>query len=92
MFGQSNKSRTDQAAPEADFEPVLVAPHRTFFLVPGSHYDGAWTWTTTDNAAVVGTGVQDPAHNFAFEVHQYLDADGSGTHPGVVRPRSASSG
>jgi hypothetical protein len=52
--------------------------------VPGSHYDGAWTWTTTDNAAVVGTGVQDPAHNFAFEVHQYLDADGSCTHPGVV--------
>jgi hypothetical protein len=28
--------------------------------------------------------VQDPAHNFAFEVHQYLDADGSGTHKGVV--------
>src|SRR6185312_1154459 len=24
------------------------------------------------------------AHNFAFEVHQYLDADGSGTHAGVV--------
>ena len=23
-------------------------------------------------------------HNFAFEVHQYLDADGSGTHPGAV--------
>src|SRR5262249_6895832 len=34
--------------------------------------------------AVVGTGVQDPAHNFAFEVHQYLDADGSGTHPGAI--------
>src|SRR4051794_21830114 len=53
-------------------------------LVPGSYWDGAWTWTSTDNAAVVGTGVQDPAHNFAFEVHQYLDPDGSGTHSGVV--------
>src|SRR3954453_21247561 len=53
-------------------------------LVPGSYWDGAWTWTTSDNAAVIGTGVQDPAHNFAFEVHQYLDADGSGTHAGVV--------
>jgi aryl-phospho-beta-D-glucosidase BglC (GH1 family) len=53
-------------------------------LVQGSYWDGAWTWTTTDNAAVIGTGVQDPAHNFAFEVHQYLDADGSGTHAGVV--------
>jgi autotransporter passenger strand-loop-strand repeat protein len=53
-------------------------------LVPGSYWDGAWTWTTTDNAAVIGTGVVDSAHNFAFEVHQYLDSDGSGTHPGAV--------
>jgi endoglucanase len=53
-------------------------------LVPGSYWDGAWTWTTTDNAAVIGTGVVDSAHNFAFEVHQYLDSDGSGTHAGAV--------
>ena len=53
-------------------------------LVPGSYWEGAWTWTSTDNAAVVGAGVQDPGHNFAFEVHQYLDSDGSGTHPGAV--------
>jgi endoglucanase len=55
-------------------------------LVPGSYWDGAWTWTSSDNAAVVGTGVQDPNHNFAFEVHQYFDTDGSGTHSGVVSP------
>ena len=55
-------------------------------LVPGSYWDGAWTWTTTDNAAVIGTGVHDPLHNYAFEVHQYLDADGSGTHPGTSSP------
>ena len=52
-------------------------------LVPGSYWDGAWTWTTSDNAAVIGTGVQDPLHNYAFEVHQYLDPDGSGTQPGT---------
>jgi endoglucanase len=53
-------------------------------LVPGSYWDGAWTWVSSDNDTVIGAGVQDPAHNFAFEVHQYLDADGSGTHPGAV--------
>src|SRR5262245_61871845 len=53
-------------------------------LVPGSYWDGAWTWVSSDNDTVVGAGVQDPAHNFAFEVHQYLDADGSGTHAGAV--------
>lgn len=53
-------------------------------LVPGTYWDGAWTWTTSDNAAVIGTGIKDPANNFAFEVHQYLDQDGSGTNAAVV--------
>jgi hypothetical protein len=53
-------------------------------LVPGSYWDGAATWTTTDNASVVGTQVKDPLHNYAFEVHNYLDSDGSGTHANVV--------
>ncbi|MEK9278927.1 MULTISPECIES: glycoside hydrolase family 5 protein [unclassified Bradyrhizobium] len=53
-------------------------------LVPGSYWDGAASWTTSDNAAVVGTQVHDPLHNYAFEVHNYLDSDGSGTHANVV--------
>lgn len=56
-------------------------------LVPGTHWDGAWTWTTSDNAAVIGGGIHDPAHNYAIDVHQYLDADGSGTHLNVVSPQ-----
>ena len=52
-------------------------------LVPGSSWDGAWTWTSSDNATTVGTGVKDPDNNYAFEVHQYLDPNGSGTQAGV---------
>ena len=52
-------------------------------LVPGSYWDSAWLWTTTDNKAVM-LDFDDPAKNFAIEVHQYLDPDGSGTHPEVV--------
>ena len=56
-------------------------------LVPGVHWDGAWNWTATDNASVLGApgAVVDPAGNFAFEVHQYLD-DTSGQHDWVVSP------
>jgi aryl-phospho-beta-D-glucosidase BglC (GH1 family) len=53
-------------------------------LVPGTYWDGADTWTSSDNATVIGNGVVDPSHNFAFEVHQYLDTWGSGTQSDVV--------
>jgi endoglucanase len=54
-------------------------------LVPGTHLTGGVSWTTTDNSSVM-TGVVDPDHNYAIEIHQYLDADGSGTSTSVVSP------
>jgi aryl-phospho-beta-D-glucosidase BglC (GH1 family) len=53
-------------------------------LVPGTDWDGADTWISSGNAQVLGSGIVDPSHNFAFEVHQYLDSDGSGTSSTVV--------
>ena len=53
-------------------------------LVPGTDWDGAASWVSSGNAQVLGSGIVDPSHNFAFEVHQYLDSDGSGTHSSVV--------
>ncbi len=54
-------------------------------LVSGTYWDGAWSWTSSDNAAVLGAkgAIVDPAKNFVFEVHQYLD-DTSGQHDWVV--------
>ena len=40
---------------------------------------------------MIGTGIKDPSNNFVFEVHQYLDFDGSGTHDSVVSPTIGSS-
>jgi len=53
-------------------------------LVPGSYWTGAHSWVSTDNDTVIGPGIRDPLRNFAFEVHQYLDSDSSGTHANVV--------
>ena len=91
IFGLMNEPHVQTATEWLSSANAAIAAIRSAgaaqqILVPGSYYDGAWTWTTSDNAAVIGTGVQDPLHNFAFEVHQYLDFDGSGTHPGVVSP------
>jgi len=50
-------------------------------LVPGNCWSGARGWTQdcegSSNAATM-INVHDPINNFAFEVHQYLDGDGSG--------------
>jgi len=90
MFDLMNEPHVQTAAQWLDSVNGAIAAIRDAgatsqeILVSGTHFDGAWRWTTTDNAAVIGAGVQDTAHNFAFDVHQYLDPDGSGTHAGVV--------
>ncbi len=57
-------------------------------LVPGNGYTGAWSWVNdawygASNASVMGA-LSDPADNFAFEVHQYLDQNYSGAGPGIA--------
>jgi endoglucanase len=52
-------------------------------LVPGTNWSGAASWQSdrpAGNNSKVMSGVLDPADNFAYEVHQYLDEDFSGTH------------
>jgi endoglucanase len=51
-------------------------------LVPGVAYSGAHSWVSARNT-VMGN-IVDPANKFAFEVHQYFDADSSGTSPTAV--------
>jgi endoglucanase len=57
-------------------------------LVPGAAYTGAHSWKTSGNTVMAKTA--DPANRFAFEVHQYLDADSSGTSPMAVGARIGS--
>ena len=91
IFGLMNEPHVQSAADWLVSANAAIAAIRSAgalqeILVPGTGWDGAWSWTLADtnNATVIGPGVVDPGHNFAFEVHQYLDSDSSGTHPGVV--------
>lgn len=47
-------------------------------LVEGNAYTGAWTWVSSGNAASL-VNLVDPNNNIVYEMHQYLDSDGSGT-------------
>ncbi|PPQ70301.1 hypothetical protein CVT26_014586 [Gymnopilus dilepis] len=48
-------------------------------LLEGTSWTGAWTWQSSGNAAAFSAPISDPSNNFAIEMHQYLDSDGSGT-------------
>jgi len=58
---------------------------KNLILVPGNHWTGAHSWVSSDNDDLM-LKIQDPANRYLYEVHQYLDADSSGTKPQVVSP------
>jgi endoglucanase len=70
----------------AAIQAIRRAGAAHLIVVPGSYFDGGWTWNISDNAEVVGKGIFDPLHNYMFEVHQYLDKDGSGGTSQIVSP------
>lgn len=57
--------------------------------VEGNQWTGAWTWVNTkgtdglSNAETMGA-LTDPQNNLMYQMHQYLDSDGSGTSANCV--------
>lgn len=91
MFGLMNEPHDQTPTQWIDSANAAIGAIRSAgatqtVLVPGTSWDGAWSWVSSGNSTVVGGGVVDPLHNFLFEVHQYLDLDSSGTSPSVVSP------
>ncbi len=61
-------------------------------LVPGTSWSGAHSWESEREGGSNGTvmlGIEDPRDNYAYEFHQYLDEDSSGTHDGCVNAQGA---
>lgn len=72
---------------QAAIKTIRVTGATQLVLVPGNGWTGAHSWLETwydisneslSNAEALENFV-DPADNFAFEMHQYLDADASGS-------------
>jgi endoglucanase len=61
-------------------------------LVPGTIWTGASHWFDDQpggSNAEIFKGIADPANNFAFDIHQYLDADFSGRNATCPRTGDA---
>jgi len=87
-FGLMNEPHKQNAQVNADTMQAAVNAIRATgaknrILVPGTAWTGAHSWIKSGNGAAL-VNFKDPGDNFAFEVHQYLDKDSSGTHPEAV--------
>ena len=66
-------------------EATVAAIRRTgasnLVLIPGTRWTGGHSWHSggPESNAVALAGFKDPGRNYAFEVHQYLDSNSSGT-------------
>ncbi|KAL2258333.1 hypothetical protein VTK26DRAFT_8389 [Humicola hyalothermophila] len=52
-----------------------------WIFVEGNSWTGAWTWNVTNDNL---KALSDPQDRIVYEMHQYLDSDGSGTHEECV--------
>jgi len=69
---------------QAAIDGVREAGATKQYITPeGNSWTGAWTWVSSGNAASL-VGLKDPEDKLIYQMHQYLDTDGSGTHAECV--------
>jgi len=89
IMNEPNTMPTEQwlSAANAAIAAIRAAGAPNLVLVPGNAWTGASTWSQnwygTANAVAM-LNIVDSGNNYAYEVHQYLDSDSSGTSPTCV--------
>ena len=78
----SQKPDTWRGMAQEAIDAIRGTGAKNQIYVPGTAYSGAHSWSRVGNR-VMGA-LKDPAQAMAFEVHQYFDANSSGTRPEVV--------
>ena len=53
-------------------------------LVPAASWSSAANFTSDGGSAILASSIRDADDNYAIEVHQYLDADASGTRTAIA--------
>ncbi|KAJ3032916.1 hypothetical protein HK097_005033, partial [Rhizophlyctis rosea] len=65
-------------AAQASIDAIRAVGAKNLVLVPGISWTGAHSWISSTNAQYAAN-FRDDGNNFAFDMHQYLDSDYSGT-------------
>ena len=89
MFGLENEPNVQTAAQWLPAANAAIAAIRGAgatqeILVPAISWQSAAQFTSDGSSTTLAQGIKDPSNNYAFEVHQYLDADASGTSTNIA--------
>jgi endoglucanase len=69
---------------QAAIDGIRAAGATKQYITPeGNSWTGAWTWISSGNGASM-VNLKDPQNKLVYQMHQYLDTDGSGTHAECV--------
>ncbi|PVI07898.1 glycoside hydrolase family 5 protein [Periconia macrospinosa] len=69
---------------QAAIDGIRAAGATSQYITPeGNSWTGAWTWVSSGNGASL-VNLKDPQNKLVYQMHQYLDTDGSGTHAECV--------
>lgn len=89
LMNEPNTMPTEQwrDSAQAAINAIRATGATNLILVPGNAWTGAHSWLdnwygTPNGSAMLS--ITDPGNNFAFDVHQYLDNDSSGTSSTIV--------
>lgn len=64
---------------QAGIDGIRAAGATTQYITAeGNSWTGAWTWVSSGNGDSMGA-LSDPQDKLVYQMHQYLDSDGSGT-------------
>lgn len=89
LMNEPNTMPTEQwvGSANAAIAAIRATGAKNLILVPGNAWSGAWQWSNnwygTPNAVAM-LNIVDPLNNYAYDAHQYLDSDGSGTSQTIV--------
>jgi endoglucanase len=72
---------------DAALGAIRRAGAENLVLIPGVGWSGAHDFVRRSGGVL--DRIDDPANNYAYEVHQYFDFDHSGTHPDCAAPAAA---
>lgn len=89
IFGLENEPHVQTAAQwlpavNAAIAAIRGAGATQEILVPAVSWESAMNFTTDGSSTTLAQGIKDPSNNYAFEVHQYLDPDASGSSTSIA--------